>query len=200
MKIVHISTSDLGGGAQRAAYRLHTGLRRLGRDSSMFVPKRHSDYPSVVAFEPPMDLASRIRRRLRRAQIKSSFARCGKYTVQCGACPQLGSNDTSDLSYQIWKRKRNVFERLGPDRMHIVAPSSWMANEAKRSTFIVELLRQPEKRVEMAANCRRIAVKEYSLEVQARRYTELYETLLAQNLRLIASDSGQLDTSSFVNT
>jgi hypothetical protein len=31
----------------------------------------------------------------------------------------------------------------------------------------------------MAANCRRIAVEEYALEVQARRYIELYEMILA---------------------
>jgi hypothetical protein len=32
MRIVHLSTSDVGGGAARAAYRLHTGLLRLGVD------------------------------------------------------------------------------------------------------------------------------------------------------------------------
>jgi glycosyltransferase involved in cell wall biosynthesis len=41
------------------------------------------------------------------------------------------------------------------------------------------LLDDPAKRAEMAANCRRIAVKEYSLEVQARRYMKLYEEILA---------------------
>src|SRR5262249_21613664 len=41
------------------------------------------------------------------------------------------------------------------------------------------LLQDPARRVEMAANCRRIAVGEYALEVQARRYIELYEMILA---------------------
>ena len=40
------------------------------------------------------------------------------------------------------------------------------------------LLEDPAKRAEMAANCRRLAVEEYALEVQARRYIELYETIL----------------------
>ena len=31
----------------------------------------------------------------------------------------------------------------------------------------------------MAAECRRVAVEEYSLEVQARQYVRLYESLLA---------------------
>jgi glycosyltransferase involved in cell wall biosynthesis len=41
------------------------------------------------------------------------------------------------------------------------------------------LLQNPARRAEMAANCRRIAVEEYALEVQARRYIELYEMILA---------------------
>lgn len=36
-----------------------------------------------------------------------------------------------------------------------------------------------ERRKEMSANCRRIAVQEYALEVQARRYVELYASLLS---------------------
>jgi glycosyltransferase involved in cell wall biosynthesis len=46
---------------------------------------------------------------------------------------------------------------------------------------IVELLRHPARRAEMAANCRRIAVEEYSVEVQGRRYLDLYERVVAGN-------------------
>src|SRR5262249_48537570 len=42
------------------------------------------------------------------------------------------------------------------------------------------LLQDPARRAEMAANCRRIAVEEYALEVQARRYVELYEEILVR--------------------
>jgi glycosyltransferase involved in cell wall biosynthesis len=44
---------------------------------------------------------------------------------------------------------------------------------------IEELLRAPERRSEISANCRRVAVTEYSLEIQARRYVELYQALLS---------------------
>ena len=37
------------------------------------------------------------------------------------------------------------------------------------------------RRAELAANCRRIAVEEYALEVQARRYLDLYEMILARS-------------------
>jgi glycosyltransferase involved in cell wall biosynthesis len=43
---------------------------------------------------------------------------------------------------------------------------------------MLELLNNDAKRAEMAANCRRIAVAEYGLELQAKRYLKIYESLL----------------------
>jgi glycosyltransferase involved in cell wall biosynthesis len=40
------------------------------------------------------------------------------------------------------------------------------------------LLGDQDRRRQMAENCRRIAVEEYALEVQARRYAELYASLV----------------------
>lgn len=45
---------------------------------------------------------------------------------------------------------------------------------------IAGLLGDPVAREAMAENCRRIAVEEYALEVQARRYIELYEKVLSE--------------------
>lgn len=42
MKVLHLSTSDLDGGAARAAYRLHQGLCEGGIDSQMLVRDRES--------------------------------------------------------------------------------------------------------------------------------------------------------------
>ena len=75
MRIVHLSTSDTSGGAARAAYRLHTGLRRLGEDSTMLVGKRAGQDPSVAAFIPFGDFVSRTRRKFRRKRIHREFAR-----------------------------------------------------------------------------------------------------------------------------
>ena len=44
---------------------------------------------------------------------------------------------------------------------------------------IAELLKNDAKRKEMSANCRRVAAREYALEMQARRYVELYEQVLS---------------------
>jgi glycosyltransferase involved in cell wall biosynthesis len=42
---------------------------------------------------------------------------------------------------------------------------------------IAKLLADPSLRTEMAANCRSVAKEEYSLELQARRYRDLYKSL-----------------------
>jgi glycosyltransferase involved in cell wall biosynthesis len=58
---------------------------------------------------------------------------CGKHSSGCGACPQLGSNDASDLSSQIWHRKEATFKSLEPERLHFIALNRWMASLVERS-------------------------------------------------------------------
>ena len=71
MRICHLSTSDSGGGAARAAYRLHTGLRRLGHESRMLVAEKKSFDPTVTKVATPKDLSTRIRRSLRRKKLRA---------------------------------------------------------------------------------------------------------------------------------
>lgn len=47
MKILQISTCDINGGAARAAYRLHRGLREIGQDCRMLVRHKESQDDSV---------------------------------------------------------------------------------------------------------------------------------------------------------
>jgi glycosyltransferase involved in cell wall biosynthesis len=61
---------------------------------------------------------------------------CGKYTKHCGACPRLGSHRERDLSRRIWRRKRATLSTITPGRLHLVAPSRWLANEAQRSSLL----------------------------------------------------------------
>jgi glycosyltransferase involved in cell wall biosynthesis len=223
MKILHIGTYDVNGGAARAAYRIHKGLLHLGIDSMMFVRERRSDDPKVVAFKPPTDLPSRLLCRLQRKQIDRGFARyrnilgsklrtgsyytntigelfsdyqsehgkalisqlpqcdiinlhwiagfidyrvffdnvnrrtpivwrlsdmnaftggchynngCNNFTARCGLCPILGSSSESDLSRRIWSGKQFIFNNVDPEKLHIVAPSRWMAYEVRRSSLL----------------------------------------------------------------
>jgi glycosyltransferase involved in cell wall biosynthesis len=54
-------------------------------------------------------------------------------------------------------------------------------DDAALGEAIRRLLAEPERLAAMSANCRRIAVEEYTLKVQAKRYIELYERILASN-------------------
>ncbi|MBD2504258.1 glycosyltransferase family 4 protein [Anabaena azotica] len=49
MKILHVSTSDISGGAARATYRLHGGLQNMGLDSQMLVQEKSSHDQTVIA-------------------------------------------------------------------------------------------------------------------------------------------------------
>ena len=69
MKITHVNTFYLTGGAARAAYCLHSGLRELGHDSRMLVSQKESNDPSVISFEPPFDWPIRLRRAFRRRYL-----------------------------------------------------------------------------------------------------------------------------------
>jgi glycosyltransferase involved in cell wall biosynthesis len=211
MKVVHLNTSDLIGGAARAAYRLHMGLCSLGHDSSMLVVKKNSSDPTVAIFKPERNLYNLLRRYVLKKRIDQSFAKyktsgpadwepfsvdrsqyggtllqqlavcdvinlhwianfvdynsffskvpkkipivwtlhdmnaftggchynqcCKKYYESCGACKQLGSKNTLDLSRQVWLRKWKVFQEIDHRRLHIVTPSQWLAKEAKRSSL-----------------------------------------------------------------
>lgn len=51
MKVLHINTSDISGGAARAAYRLSTALRKNGVESYMLAQKKLSDDVNVIGFQ-----------------------------------------------------------------------------------------------------------------------------------------------------
>jgi glycosyltransferase involved in cell wall biosynthesis len=60
-------------------------------------------------------------------------AGCGRYLQGCGCCPKLASTDRWDLTAQTWKKKRAAITTVSNRRLHIVAPSSWLADCARNS-------------------------------------------------------------------
>ncbi|MBN1680155.1 MAG: glycosyltransferase family 4 protein [Anaerolineae bacterium] len=214
MRVQLISTSDIGGGAAIAAYRLFRGLRQHGYQTSMLVQHRLSDDPDIHGFVFPMDTTSRIKRRWRRRQIdrdrrayrydhpapfravhfsddRSIYGAgmvrqvaqadvinlhwaadfidyttffgqvpshipviwtlhdmnaftggchyafgCERYRDSCGACPQLDSSKTNDLSAQIWHRKQRAYSAIPGGRLHIVTPSYWLAGCVRASSLM----------------------------------------------------------------
>ena len=61
---------------------------------------------------------------------------CSRYVTHCGSCPQLGSGDSRDLSYEVWDRKQRLFSMLSPSRLRFVTPSKWLAEQVRRSPFL----------------------------------------------------------------
>ncbi len=55
MKSLLLSTYDIQGGAARAAYRLHQGLRSIGVDSQILTSNQTSDDPQVLASRSKLD-------------------------------------------------------------------------------------------------------------------------------------------------
>lgn len=53
---------------------------------------------------------------------------------------------------------------------------------------ILQLLHDSRQRMEMAANCRRIAVQEYELTIQAQRYKDVYEDLAGRKCKAAQDD------------
>jgi glycosyltransferase involved in cell wall biosynthesis len=68
---------------------------------------------------------------------------CTGYQRRCGACPQLASTETDDLSHLVWQRKQQVYKKIVPV---IVAPSHWLAEMAGRSSLLAGC------RIEVIAN------------------------------------------------
>ena len=55
---------------------------------------------------------------------------CDRYRENCGACPQLGSQDLNDHSRQFWESKQFAYRSK---RFQIVAPSEWLRRCATES-------------------------------------------------------------------
>jgi len=101
VKVLHLSTNDQAGGAARAAYRLHRGLRAIGVDSAMLCATRDGDDPTVRALGKPGSTAARWGRRLRQEQIDRAF-RPYKATRPAGLEPF--SDDRSQYGAELARK------------------------------------------------------------------------------------------------
>jgi glycosyltransferase involved in cell wall biosynthesis len=98
VKILHLSTFDVTGGAARSAYRIHSGLRRLGYDSQMFVARRQSHDQAVTVLVRPKDRLSRLEIKLRRHSIKRQL---GRYLVKDSDLYEIFTHDRSKYASDV---------------------------------------------------------------------------------------------------
>jgi tetratricopeptide (TPR) repeat protein/glycosyltransferase involved in cell wall biosynthesis len=59
---------------------------------------------------------------------------CQNYKKQCGACPQLGSHNETDLSWKVWQDKSSGFRELR--HLTIVTPSQWLGDCVQQSSLM----------------------------------------------------------------
>lgn len=72
---------------------------------------------------------------------------CRRYLIGCGRCPLLGGRRERDSSWQIFRRKRLALASIKDYQMTIVAPSRWIADQARVSPILagkrVEVIPHP---------------------------------------------------------
>jgi len=71
---------------------------------------------------------------------------CERYRDGCGACPQWGSRLEEDFSRQSLRRRTLAYAGLGDQRLRIITPSRWMAEQAARSSLF------RDRKIDVVAN------------------------------------------------
>ncbi len=69
---------------------------------------------------------------------------CGRFASGCGRCPVLASEKENDLSTRVFRRKQRAWSEVD---LTLVAPSHWLAGEARRSPLF------QRRRIEVIPNC-----------------------------------------------
>jgi len=121
MKVVHVSTRDVRGGAARAAYRLHQGLKSIGCSSIIFVTDKTCADPSIVRFEPPTGFLKRIKGRLRHEAIDRDLLQW----------------QTSPSGYEMFSDDRTRFQEAVVEQMPScdVVNLHWIAGMVDYTSF-----------------------------------------------------------------
>jgi glycosyltransferase involved in cell wall biosynthesis len=101
LRITHLSTSDLGGGAARATYRLHSALRQLGQESRLLALIKESPDSSVIPFAPPTNWPIRLRRQFRRLPLGRSFRTIGSRPSGSTYFSDDRSQHAADVLHQV---------------------------------------------------------------------------------------------------
>ena len=199
MRVLHVSPTDIEGGAAKGAHNLHMALRHAGVDSLMLVQRKYGDdasvltagnrdsvmyeglrdrldrlplrfynwkrqswwtvgwlpfdlsraigllKPDVVHFHwsgrgaAPIKMMSRLRDYAVVWTLRDIWpltggchytVGCEKLYTGCGACPQLDSKHSFDISRWQWRRKYRAWKNAD---ISFVAMSNWMAECARRS-------------------------------------------------------------------
>lgn len=106
MNILHVNYSDSGGGASRAAYRIHRALAGSGLDSKMRVVQRGTDDKLVIGGIPDRSIATRIADKIRHhwlqyagRDLNTEGAECYSFgSYSAGLVTELNASDADILN------------------------------------------------------------------------------------------------------
>jgi glycosyltransferase involved in cell wall biosynthesis len=101
MKIIHLGSNDIIGGAARASFRLHWALRKQGYDSTVLVANRQSSDPTVKTLALSVNFSTRLQRRWRRRKILGDFER---YHVTRPTGLEPFSDDRTVYAFELVKQ------------------------------------------------------------------------------------------------
>lgn len=104
MKVLHLNTFDIAGGAARAAWRLHQGLKSLGTDSRMLVQTKTSGDESVVE---------------RDSELARVLGKLRPYGEILPLIPYRGRPPTHWATEWLPTRINRQIETLAPDLIHL---------------------------------------------------------------------------------
>ena len=130
MRAAIINTMDVKGGAARAAYRLHRGLRGVGVDSTYYVRDQTATDPRIQRFIPDPSPAATAHRTAAKAGLRAAYDR---YAATRSADIELFSQERVDGD-------ENVLVQL--PRSEIVN-LHWVAGFVDYPTFFSPRLRKP---------------------------------------------------------
>jgi len=61
---------------------------------------------------------------------------CLRFHEACGKCPKVGRSGENDFSRKGWRDRKNAFDARRRSRLHFVADSNWLLNEAAQSSLL----------------------------------------------------------------
>ncbi|WP_420420234.1 glycosyltransferase [Pacificispira sp.] len=104
MRVLHLGTSDIRGGAARGAYFLHRKLEEIGVDSRMLVGRKYSDSDRVIQLEGALaPISERIRGKLDQLPLRR-YRKTGESYWTTGWQP---------------RRLRRILAQIRPDIVHL---------------------------------------------------------------------------------
>jgi glycosyltransferase involved in cell wall biosynthesis len=98
-RIVHVSASDINGGAARGAYRLHQARKKMGDDSRIFVLNQETEDASTVRYQPRPGIGPRLSRMLRKEFLQRIHLRYQE--TKPPGCEHF-RDDRSPYGSEIW--------------------------------------------------------------------------------------------------